>query len=221
MSPEGRPPGRGRRGAGCVAGWGLPARGGQGRPPPSPLRPALLRKQLFPLGLLPALPSAAAAGPRPSAGSGRGAGGRGSPGGVPSLWRGGAARGANPRSSFLPRGEHGAKGLTPFASYEPWGFPVCRLGKLALPAPISRPSQGRGRRRGPSHNKGNGFSFLQPVPVLAFPGKVVKCRSFGCRRAAPPAGGLAILFIILTAGLVKNNSFQVLETVSDKIQRVT
>lgn len=59
----------------------------------APPRPALLGEGLFLPGLLAALPAAAAAGPQPSAGSGRREGGRGSPGGVPSLWRGGAGRG--------------------------------------------------------------------------------------------------------------------------------
>lgn len=100
VSPEGRLPG----------GAGL-GRGGRGRPPPAPLRPAV-----FPRGLLPALPAAAAAGPRPSAGSGRRSGRPGQPWGRPlPVEARRRARGWTPAASSSPRGERGAEGLTPRA----------------------------------------------------------------------------------------------------------
>lgn len=59
---------------------------------------------------------------------------------------------------------------------------------------------------------------MEPAAVLALPRKVAECLLLGCCSTNPPVAGLAVLFILLTAGLLKNNSFYELETVSDKIR---
>lgn len=72
--------------------------------------------------------------------------------------------------------------------------------------------------------EGDGFSFPEPVRLLAFSGRKGRdvpllARSFGRCSATPPVGGLALIF--LTAGWFKNNGFQKLEAAPDEVQCVT
>lgn len=179
-----RPGGRSGRGlservrwalrGGCRAGPGCP-RG----PGPAASRSSL-RPAVFPRGLLPALPSAAAAGPRPSAGSGRGTGGRRCPGGVPSLWRGGAGRGANPP----PRPP------CPETSAEPRGWlpaPVRSAGVCRCAAsPDSTPLRGPGTLSGWQPKKRETVSPSQsPYGCWrSLEGRVATCRCLRARLVA-------------------------------------
>lgn len=167
-----RPRGRSGRGEGR-------GRGESGRlqlPLPGPPE----GEQPFPLGLLPARPSAAAAGPRRARRGERAAG---------------AALGASPprREAAQGGGDTRVTPSRPACPEQKGRLPAgvtstgvcCAAGEAGPASPVSRPSQGRGRRRGPRQNKERVLWFAEPVPGL-IPGRGGEAPLVGSLRRSSP-----------------------------------